>query len=182
MRQADEDEFTELVNAKGTSLRRIAYLMCGDWYLAEDAVQNVFVKVHLSWHRIRRADNIDAYLRTTLVRVVIDARRRRWHRESPAEFLPDTAAPNLSAHDERDALVAALRQLPPRQRAVVVLRYWEDLSIAETAAALGCTEGTVKSQTSKGLAALRAAYVGGPAAEHSRSPMAASKANTVKGI
>jgi RNA polymerase sigma-70 factor (sigma-E family) len=160
MNTADEAEFTELVNAKGTSLRRIAYLMCGDWYLAEDAVQTVFVKVHLAWHRIRRADNIDAYLRTTLFRVVIDARRRRWHRESPAEYIPDKPAPSISPHDDREVLVAALRRLPARQRAVVVLRYWEDLSISETAAVLGCTEGTVKSQASKGLATLRAAYVG----------------------
>lgn len=158
MKSTDEAEFTELVNAKGTALRRIAYLMCGDWHLAEDAVQTVFVKVHLAWHRIRRADNVDAYLRTALFRVVVDARRSKWRRESPAEYVPDRPAPVRAPHDDREVLVAGLRALPPRQRAVVVLRYWEDLSVSETAAALGCAEGTVKSQTSKGLAALRAAY------------------------
>jgi RNA polymerase sigma-70 factor (sigma-E family) len=159
MKSTDEAEFTELVNAKGMALRRTAYLMCGDWHLAEDAVQTVFVKVHLSWHRIRRHDNVDAFLRTTLFRVVIDNRRRKWRRESAAEFLPDTPSPDTAPHDDRDVLVRALRTLPPRQRAAVVLRFWEDMSVEETAGLMGCAVGTVKSQTSKGLAALRVAYI-----------------------
>lgn len=156
MDKSYEAEFAELVAAKGAALRRTAYLMCGDWHLAEDLVQGVFVKIHLHWHRIRRQDTFDAYLRTTLFRTFLDSRRLKWRRETPAEYLPEVEAPGTGPSDDRDALVAALRRIPPRQRAVLVLRYWEDLSVEETAGLLGCAAGTVKSQTAKGLAALRA--------------------------
>ena len=155
MDKSYEAEFAELVAAKGAALRRTAYLMCGDWHLAEDLVQGVFVKIHLHWHRIRRQDTFDAYLRTTLFRTFLDSRRLKWRRETPAEYLPEVEAPGTGPSDDRDVLVAALRRIPPRQRAVLVLRYWEDLSVEETAGLLGCAAGTVKSQTAKGLAALR---------------------------
>lgn len=160
MDRSYEEEFAELVAAKGAALRRSAYLMCGDWHLAEDLVQGVFVKLHLHWHRVRRQDGVDAYLRTVLFRTFVDSRRLKWRRESPAEYVPDSQAPVAEPHDDRDVLVAALRRLPPRQRAVVVLRYWEDLSIEETAGLLGCAVGTVKSQTAKGLATLRPLLAG----------------------
>ena len=160
MSKSYEAEFAELVAAKGAALRRTAYLMCGDWHLAEDLVQGVFVKLHLHWHRIRRQDGFDAYLRTTLFRAFVDTRRLKWRRETPARYVPDSQAPGTEPHDDRDVLVAALRRLPPRQRAAVVLRYWEDLSIEETAGLLGCAVGTVKSQTAKGLAALRPLLAG----------------------
>lgn len=160
MDKSYEAEFAELVAAKGGALRRTAYLMCGDWHLAEDLVQNVFVKVHLHWHRIRRQDAFDGYLRTALFRTFIDSRRLKWRRESPAEYLPDAEAPGSAPSDDRDVLVAALRRIPPRQRAVLVLRYWEDLSVEETAGLLGCAAGTVKSQAAKGLAALRPMLAG----------------------
>ncbi|MEZ0106444.1 RNA polymerase sigma-70 factor (sigma-E family) [Catenulispora sp. EB89] len=160
MDRSYEAEFAEVVAAKGAALRRTAYLMCGDWHLAEDLVQAVFVKVHLHWRRIRRQDSFDAYLRTTLFRVYIDTRRSKWRRETPAEYLPDVEARGTGPSDDRDILVAALRRIPPRQRAVLVLRYWEDLSIEETAGLLGCAAGTVKSQAAKGLAALRPLLAG----------------------
>lgn len=155
-----EAEFAELVAAKGSALRRTAYLMCGDWHLAEDLVQTVFVKVHLHWRRIRRQDTFDAYLRTTLFHAYLDTRRAKWRRETPAEYLPDLEAPGTGPRDDRDVLVAALRRIPPRQRAVLVLRYWEDLSVEETARLLGCAAGTVKSQAARGLAALRPLLAG----------------------
>lgn len=155
-----EAEFAELVAAKGGALRRTAYLMCADWHLAEDLVQTVFVKVHLHWRRIRRQESFDAYLRTTLFHAFLDTRRAKWRRETPAEYLPDLEAPGTEPSDDREVLVAALRRIPPRQRAVLVLRYWEDLSVEETAGLLGCAAGTVKSQAAKGLAALRPLLAG----------------------
>ena len=160
MDRSYEAEFAELVAAKGAALRRTAYLMCGDWHLAEDLVQGVFVKIHLHWRRIRRQDTFDAYLRTTLFHAYLDTRRAKWRRETPAEYLPELEAPGTEPHDDRDVLVAALRRIPPRQRAVLVLRYWEDLSVEETAGLLGCAAGTVKSQAAKGLAALRPLLAG----------------------
>ena len=93
MDKSYEAEFAELVAAKGIALRRTAYLMCGDWHLAEDLVQGVFVKVHLHWHRIRRHETFDAYLRTMLFRTFVDSRRRTWRGETPVEHLPDLPAP-----------------------------------------------------------------------------------------
>ena len=160
MDKSYEAQFAEVVAAKGAALRRTAYLMCGDWHLAEDLVQGVFVKLHLHWHRVRRGETFDAYLRTTLFHTFVDTRRLKWRKETPAEHMPDGEAPGTAPHDDRDVLVAALRRLPPRQRAGLVLRYWEDLSVEETAAALGCAVGTVKSQAARGLAALRPLLAG----------------------
>ena len=160
MDKSYETEFAELVAAKGGALRRTAYLMSGDWHLAEDLVQTVFVKVHLHWRRIRRQDSFDSYLRTTLFHAYLDTRRAKWRRETPAEYVPDLEAPGTAPNDDRDVLVAALRRIPPRQRAVLILRYWEDLSVEETAGLLGCAAGTVKSQTARGLAALRPLLAG----------------------
>lgn len=156
MRGSEEAEFDELVAGRAYSLRRTAYLMCGDWHQAEDLVQVTFMKLHASWHRIRRQEAFDAYLRKTLLRALIDEKRRaRWRWEAPTDVLPEVVDPAPLPDGVRDLLVAGLRRLPPRQRATLVLRYFEDLSVEETAHALGCSPGTVKSQTSKGLAALR---------------------------
>jgi RNA polymerase sigma-70 factor (sigma-E family) len=156
MRGPDETEFSELVAARAHALRRTAFLMCGDWHQAEDLVQVTFMKLHASWHRIRQQEAFDAYLRKTLLRALIDEKRRaRWRREAPTDVLPEVADPAVQPDGVRDVLVAGLRQLPPGQRATIVLRFFEDLSVDETARALGCSPGTVKSQTSKGLAALR---------------------------
>jgi RNA polymerase sigma-70 factor (sigma-E family) len=157
MRGPEEAEFDELVAGRAHALRRTAYLMCGDWHQAEDLVQVTFMKLHASWHRIRRQEAFDAYLRKTLLRACIDEKRRaRWRREAPTDVLPEVADPRPEPDGVRDVLVAGLKRLPPKQRATLVLRYFEDLSVEDTARALGCSTGTVKSQTSKGLTSLRA--------------------------
>jgi RNA polymerase sigma-70 factor (sigma-E family) len=149
-----EREYAEYVVARGRSLRRTAYLICGDWHRADDLVQQAFIKLYLAWRRIGKREALDAYVRRTLVNTFLDERRRPWRRERVTAEPPDRPAGRDLA-DERIVLLRALTTLPPTQRAAVVLRYWEDLSIAETAAVLGVREGTVKSSASRGLAALR---------------------------
>jgi RNA polymerase sigma-70 factor (sigma-E family) len=165
MREADEDRFREFARSQALLLRRCAYLLCGDWHLAEDLVQTTLVKLYGAWPRIERTDRPISYARTTLTRCWLDERRRPWRRaEERSGELPDTADatvdPALMHHQSavRADLLAALATLPRRQRAVLVLRYFAGMSIAETAAALGCSEGTVKSQTSRALEALRAGF------------------------
>jgi RNA polymerase sigma-70 factor (sigma-E family) len=163
MQRPDDGEFSELVAARFPALRRTAYLMCGDWHQAEDLAQIALIKLHAAWGRVRRREDLDAYLRKTLLRACIDEKRRaRWRREhSASDWLPDPPAADGALDEaaaERDALVAALRALPAGQRAVVVLRFWEDQSVQETARLLGCSAGTVKSQSARGLAALRAEF------------------------
>ena len=122
MRRPDDREFTQLVAARSLALRRMAYLMCGDWSQAEDLVQVAFIKLHAAWGRVRTEEGVDAYLRTTLLRACIDEKRRaHWRREQPSsEAMPDVAAVHDSAvtrMSDRDVVVAALRRLPPGQRA-----------------------------------------------------------------
>ena len=151
-----DDEFTAYVAARARLLRRSAYLLCGDWHRAEDLTQSALTKVYLAWSRVRRADNVDAYVRQVLVRTYLDEQRRRWRSEQVTGETLDGLRPDpAAASDQRLDLLRALATLPPRQRAAVVLRCWEDLPITEVARALDCSEGTVKSQTSRGLAALR---------------------------
>jgi RNA polymerase sigma-70 factor (sigma-E family) len=157
-----DDEFTAYVGARARLLRRSAYLLCGDWHRAEDLAQSALTKVYLGWSKVSRADNIDGYVRTVLVRTYLDEERRRWRKEQPTgESVDGVRADPSPDSDQRLDLLAALNTLPPRQRAAVVLRCWEDLPIAEVARALDCSEGTVKSQTSRGLAALRAVLAPG---------------------
>ncbi|GAA4419059.1 SigE family RNA polymerase sigma factor [Actinokineospora soli] len=151
-----DTEFAEFLDSRAAVMRRTAYLLCGgDWHRAEDLVQTTLAKIYVVWSRLRRDEAIDAYARKVMVRAAIDESRRAFRRrEAVTDAVPDVPgrAPGTDeAMDVRDAL----RRLPPGQRAVVVLRYWEDLSVAETAQALGKSEGTVKSQAAKGLAALR---------------------------
>jgi RNA polymerase sigma-70 factor (sigma-E family) len=157
MARGYDDEFVEFATASLTSLRRTAYLMCGDWQHAEDAVQEALIRVYKSWRRVERREGLLAYTRRTTVRILIDQSRRPWRRESSADLSAhDAALPDPTEHSvERDAMVRALSSLSPGRRACVVLRYYHDLSVAETARALGCSEGTVKSQTSDALRALR---------------------------
>lgn len=144
------------VEGRRTALFRSAYLLCGNREEAEDLVQTTLVKVVLGARRHRRLDNLDAYARKTLVNTFIATRRRFWRREQAYGEVPDV--PGLSVDSDTGVMVrAALARLGPRQRAVLVLRYWEDLSVADTAELLGMRESTVKSHTARGLAALRAA-------------------------
>ncbi|MEU0877750.1 SigE family RNA polymerase sigma factor [Lentzea sp. NPDC005914] len=153
-------EFREFVDARALVMRRTAFLLCGDWHRAEDIVQTTLTKLYVAWSRVRK-DSLDAYARKVLVRAAIDEGRRGFfQRERTTDAVPERPVADHSADLD---LKLALDALPPGQRAVVVLRYWEDLSITETARILGRTEGTVKSQASKGLAALRDLLVDEPA-------------------
>jgi RNA polymerase sigma-70 factor (sigma-E family) len=149
-------EFEELFAARATALRRTAYLLCGDWHRAEDLTQTAFAKVYAAWSRLRDKGAVDAYLRQTLMRVYLDEYRRSWRRERPTAEVPDVIAIPGDPIDDRLLLLTALATVPPRQRACLVLRYFEDYSIEQTADALGCSAGTVKSNTARGLDALRA--------------------------
>ena len=153
-----DQEFAGFVETTSRSLQRLAYLVCGDWHLADDVVQDVFYKLYLSWRRVDRSGNPLAYARRAVVNAAIDASRRPWRREVPAEPGDDTDGYDPTADvGFRDELFAVLGALPPKQRACVVLRYYEDLSIEQTADLLGCSEGTVKSNSARGLDALRQA-------------------------
>ncbi|GAA3557955.1 SigE family RNA polymerase sigma factor [Amycolatopsis ultiminotia] len=158
MDQRDEQEFAEYFAAKRDAVRRTAYLLCGDWHKADDLAQTAFVALHRRWKKIRDRAATDAYLRKTLVRAVIDESRRPWRRERQTDVLPEPVpdGPGLAERvATREDLLAALKQVPPRQRAVLVLRYFDGLDVSAAANALGCSEGNVKSQTARGLANLR---------------------------
>lgn len=152
MRATDADRFAAYYAARYRALRRTAYLLCGDWHEAEDLTQAAFVRLYLAWGRVR-AGGAHAYARRVLLNEFLSERRRT--REQPVEALPDRPGPAAGSPDDRLDLSAALRAVPPQQRAVVVLRYWEGLSVQQTAALLGIAPGTVKSQAARGLAALR---------------------------
>jgi RNA polymerase sigma-70 factor (sigma-E family) len=156
-RAGRDREFTDYVGARSGWLRRIAFLLCQDWDHSDDLVQAAFTSLYVHWSRIRGADHLDAYTRTILVRVYLGEQRSGWARKvTLAAWLPEEVSETPdqeAALDVREALTA----LPPRQRATIVLRYYCDLNIDQTATALGCSAGTVKSQTSKGLVALRQA-------------------------
>jgi len=142
------------VATRGPALQRTAYLLTGDWALAEDLLQTALTKSYLAWSRIQR-DEPEAYVRKVLVTTYATWWRRRWRGEHPTDALPDTATEAWAGVDDRVALAAALARLPRRQRAVVVLRFHDDLTERQVAEALGIAVGTVKSQTAKALAALR---------------------------
>ncbi|KQV77605.1 RNA polymerase subunit sigma-24 [Nocardioides sp. Root122] len=146
--------FSDFVAARQTHLRRIAYALCGDWHRADDLLQTALTKLYVAWPRIRHEGGEEAYVRQIMVRANIDESRRPWRRERPTDALPDTAAEAGTALEERSALFEALQALPEQQRKVVVLRHWLGLSVRETAAELRISEGTVKSHSSRGLAAL----------------------------
>jgi RNA polymerase sigma-70 factor (sigma-E family) len=150
-----EDQFAAFVAGRGPALQRTAYLLTGDWALAEDLLQTALAKSYLAWGRIRHADP-EGYVRKVLANTHATWWRRRWRGESPTHELPDTTGYDGTAGvDDRVALAAALARLPRRQRAVIVLRFHEDMTEAAVATTLGCSLGTVKSQTSKALAKLR---------------------------
>lgn len=155
-----DQEFAEFFSARFDGARRIAYAMCGSWPDAEEIAQSAFVKLYARWAKIR-IETVDAYLRTVLTRVFLDTKRRSRAREQVVADLPDTMAPPDAGPAERMALRAALLSVPPGQRAVLVLRFVADLSVEQVAETLGCSTGTVKSQTARGLNALRAAYTKG---------------------
>jgi len=144
--------------ARSGALCRFAYLLCGDWHRAEDAVQHTLAKLYLRWEHLDNTARVDPYVRRALVTSLIDDGRRSWfRRELVSAAPPDTGhvADPAEASAIRLAVLAALAQIPPRQRAVLVLRYWEDQSLEQVAQLLECTVGTVKSQAAHGLEKLR---------------------------
>jgi RNA polymerase sigma-70 factor (sigma-E family) len=155
-RQAEIETFMQAVSPH---LFRSAFLVCGDWHLAEDLVQTALGKIFVSWRRVRKADSPQAYARTILMRTYLSHVRLHRTYERPVEHLPDNPS---APHDPalRVALTQALAQLTPRDRAVVVLRYWEDRSVAQTAADLGLSAGNVRIRSMRALAQLRASLGG----------------------
>jgi RNA polymerase sigma-70 factor (sigma-E family) len=157
MKSEDEEQFQGFVRSRWSRLVRTAYLLTGDRHLAEDVAQSALAKAYRSWSRVMRSDNPDAYVRRILVNCDRDRFRKRRVAEHLTDMPPDVAAESddMARADQRALLAAALAGLPRRQRAVVVLRYWEDLSETEVAQTLGCSTGTVKSQAAKALSKLR---------------------------
>ncbi|MCL7423506.1 SigE family RNA polymerase sigma factor [Streptomyces sp. YS415] len=159
---ARDEEFRSFVTGRWPRLMRTAFLLTGEQHAAEDLVQSTLEQVYVAWRRVGSADEPDAYVR----RVMINSHARK-HRRRLKEFLapkddsglvrevPDTGD-RIAQADDRNALLTALAQLPPRQREAVVLRYWEDLTETQTAQAMGCSVGAVKSNAAKGIAKLRA--------------------------
>lgn len=149
-------EFTAYVAARAGWLRKVAYLLCADWHRADDLVQESITKLYVHWGRAARAENLDAYARTVVVNTFLAEQRTSWWRRTVrnGEVAEAAVAPGADPEASLD-LRRALATLPPRQRAAVVLRYYCDLTVEQTAEALGCSSGNVKSQTSRGLDALR---------------------------
>ncbi|MEU8422376.1 SigE family RNA polymerase sigma factor [Micromonospora sp. NPDC048835] len=155
-RDSLEEQFREFVAARSAALLRTTYLLTGDWATAEDLLQTALTKTYLAWKRLGGIEAVEPYARRVLVNTSTSWWRRRWHGERPTEVLPERAGVDeIEQQLDRDLLWRHLRQLPNRQRAVLVLRYYEDMSEAQTAAMLDISPGTVKSQTSRALATLR---------------------------
>lgn len=165
---ADQQAFTEFVHARSGALYRAAYLMVGDEHRAHDLLQEALTKTYQAWRRLRDPANAEAYTRKAITTTAISwFRRKGWYGEQPTDVLPEDAVSGFSGLGgglgdalgddlaERDALWQALQTLPPRQRVALVLRYYLDYSEAQTAEAMGCAVGTVKSQSSAGLTRLR---------------------------
>ncbi|WP_245601964.1 SigE family RNA polymerase sigma factor [Hamadaea tsunoensis] len=160
----DERDFGEYFSARYDRVRRVAYLMCGDWHRADDLAQAAFIRLARSWRSLRSHGALDAFVRTCLLRSAIDESRRPWRREQAVTSIPDEhlgerdpARPLDESTARRLTVITALQQVPARQRAVLVCRFFEDLDVAETSEVLRCSAGTVKSQTSRGLDNLRRA-------------------------
>lgn len=152
-----DGEFAEFYLAHFTAARRYANTICGDWSEAEELTQQAFVRIYARWPKVR-SETAEAYLRKTLTRLFLDTKRRGRAREVVTADPPDTESGQELSSFERGPMRAALLRLPKKQRAVVLLRFVYDLSVEDVAAALGCSDGTVKSQASRGLTALRGVY------------------------
>ncbi len=159
MERADEDDFHAYVSQRLDGWRRTAYLLCQDWHTADDLVSITVTKLFRNWRKVRAADNRDAYAQRVLSRSWLDesrrASRREWAQPEPVDVawsVPDRIT-------DRESLTRLLRTLGPRQRAVLVLRFYLDYSVEDTAEILSISPGTVKSQSARGLETLRAAAV-----------------------
>ncbi len=158
MSTTDPPSFESFVAARGTAYFRFAYLLCGDHHLAEDLVQEVLARMHGRWRKLASIDQPDAYVRKAILHQFLSWRRRRSSSELVAETLPETQRSSAGYPErqaERDALWGQLATLPRQQRAVLVLRYYEDLDDPAIGSLLGCSPVTVRTHASRGLARLR---------------------------
>ena len=156
MDRAEREAFEALVDARSTRLLRTAYLLTGDWGLAEDLLQTALASTWLHWHEIKDKQAAEAYVRQTMSRTFATWWRRRWRGETPTDVLPDVTGSDPYSHvDAKQLLKRALAELSPRQRAIVVLRFYEDLTEPQVAQVLGCSVGTVKTTVSRALKRLR---------------------------
>jgi RNA polymerase sigma-70 factor (sigma-E family) len=153
----ESDDFEAFVAATGSRLLRTAVLLCGDHHLAEDLTQTTYAKLFASWRRVTASTNPAAYARTTLLRTFLSQQRKRSSSERPSDSLPEVTA-SESDHPRRLDLLVALRELSATDRAVLVLRFWEDLSVAETAELLDIKAATCRARTSRALARLRTRF------------------------
>ncbi len=154
-RRHHDDDFTAFVAAAAPRLRRVAYLMCRDWHLAQDLTQTALARMYASWGRVRQADNLEAYARRVLINALADQRARRSTGEIVLAEMPER--PRVDGSPELHVtLLAALATLPVRDRAIVVLRHWEDQSVETVAAILGVSVSVVKMQSARSLTRLRA--------------------------
>ena len=153
----EPDGFRQFVVARSPALVRSAWLLTGDLATAEDLVQTALAKVWARWAQVNRQDAPEAYVRRVVMSTFLTWNRRRWRAELALGEVPDTAATNSDLHEVelRVSVARAMQALPKRQRAVMVLRYFEDLTESQVAQALGCSVGTVKSQNAKALRHLR---------------------------
>jgi RNA polymerase sigma-70 factor (sigma-E family) len=152
-----DEDFTGYVQARLAWLRRVAYLLCQDWQQADDLVQTAITSLYVHWRRVSTMEHTDGYARTILVRAFLSERRGGWARRvTLAGTLPDVPSAEPDLGDALDVR-AALATLPPRQRATLVVRFYCDLNVDQAAKVLGCSTGTIKSQTAKALAGLRRA-------------------------
>ncbi|GAA2329266.1 SigE family RNA polymerase sigma factor [Dactylosporangium salmoneum] len=151
-----DSEYVEYVTARLPALHRLAFVLSGDSHRADDIVQQTITNLYVKWSRVRTVDHLDRYVRSMLVNAFLDEKRLAWARVRLFAEPPDAVAPDGGDEaEDRTLLRTALTQVPRRQRAVLVLRFYYDLPIDEVAKVLGVSSGTVKSQTSHGLAALR---------------------------
>lgn len=150
---ADDEEFVEFAQAAVSRLRDSAFLMCRDWHLAQDLTQTTLAKVYANWRRVRQADDPYAYSRKILLRCVIDHQRRRSSRELALPAIPDRGEEHPA--ELRMTLLDAVASLPVRDRAIIVLRYWDDLSVETTAEVVGVSTAVVKTQSMRSLGRLR---------------------------
>jgi RNA polymerase sigma-70 factor (sigma-E family) len=152
---ASDEEFIEFAGAAAPRLCRTAFLLCGDWHTAQDLTQTTLAKVYVSWRRIRRRAGAQSYAHRTLVNTYLAMARKRSFAETPVSLVPEETSCADTA-DLRILLKQALAQLPPKARAVVILRYWEDRSADQVAELLGCSAGSVRVQSARALEKLRA--------------------------
>jgi RNA polymerase sigma-70 factor (sigma-E family) len=152
-----DDSFAEFVQTRGEHHRRLAILLAGDWHAGEDLIQASLLRLYEAWPRLDTTTGADAYLHKIMVNQHRSWRRTKWRGEMPGSYVPDAGSPDDPADQQATGAVirAALTGLPYKQRAALVLRYFADLSEAETATILGCSAGSVKTHTSRGVHAMR---------------------------